>query len=36
LRKVADCGATICLLMGVRVAIGRELASHVRVERVAA
>ena len=27
-RKVADCGATICLLMGMRVAIGRELASH--------
>jgi Fe2+ transport system protein FeoA len=36
LRKVADGGATICLLMGMRVAIGRELASHVRVERVAA
>ena len=36
LRKVADGGALICMLMGVRVAIGRELASHVRVERVAA
>lgn len=35
IRKVADGGAMICLLMGMRVAIGRELASHVRVERVA-
>jgi ferrous iron transport protein A len=34
--KVTDGGALICMLMGVRVAIGRELASHVRVERVAA
>jgi Fe2+ transport system protein FeoA len=35
-RKVADGGAMICMLMGVRVAIGRELGSHVRVERVPA
>ena len=35
IRKVADGGAMICLLMGMRVAIGRELASHVRVERIA-
>lgn len=35
-RKMADGSALICLLKGVRVAIGRELASHVRVERVAA
>ena len=35
IRKVADGGAMICMLMGMRVAIGRELASHVRVERVA-
>lgn len=34
--KVCDGSATICLLMGMRVAIGRELATHVRVERIAA
>ena len=34
--KVAEGGAMICLLMGMRVAIGRELGSHVRVERIAA
>jgi len=33
--KVAEGGAMICILMGMRVAIGRELGSHVRVERVA-
>ncbi|MDQ3625221.1 MAG: ferrous iron transport protein A [Verrucomicrobiota bacterium] len=33
--KVADRGACICLLMGMRVAIGQELAAHVYVERVA-
>lgn len=32
--KVADRGACICVLMGTRVAIGPELASHVFVERV--
>ena len=32
--KVADRGACICVLMGTRVAIGPELASHVLVERV--
>lgn len=32
--KVADRGACICVLMGTRVAIGPELASHVMVERV--
>ena len=32
--KVADHGACICVLMGTRVAIGPELASHVFVERV--
>ncbi len=34
--KVADGGAMICTLAGMRVAIGRELGAHVRVERVAA
>ena len=33
--KLADGSAMICSLMGTRVAIGRELGSHVRVERVA-
>ena len=32
--KVADRGACICVLLGTRVAIGPELASHVFVERV--
>jgi ferrous iron transport protein A len=32
--KVADRGACICVLLGTRVAIGPELASHVLVERV--
>ena len=32
--KLADHGACICVLMGTRVAIGPELASHVFVERV--
>jgi ferrous iron transport protein A len=32
--KVADHGACICVLLGTRVAIGPELASHVLVERV--
>jgi ferrous iron transport protein A len=35
-RKVSDGGAMICLLMGIRVAVGRELGSHVHVERVTA
>jgi hypothetical protein len=35
-RKVSDGGAMICMLMGMRVAIGRELGKHVRVEKVAA
>jgi Fe2+ transport system protein FeoA len=35
-RKVTDGGAMICMLMGMRVAIGRELGAMVRVERVAA
>lgn len=35
-RKVADGAAIICSLMGMRVAIGRDLGEHVRVERVAA
>ena len=34
--KVADGCAIICSLMGMRVAIGRELGAHVQVERVAA
>lgn len=35
-RKVSDGSALICLLMGVRVAIGRELGSHIHVEPIAA
>jgi Fe2+ transport system protein FeoA len=35
-RKVTDGAAIICSLMGMRVAIGRDLGEHVRVERVAA
>lgn len=35
-RKVTEGGAMICLLNGVRVAIGRELGAHVHVERIAA
>jgi Fe2+ transport system protein FeoA len=35
-RKVTDGAAIICSLMGVRVAIGRDLGEHVHVERVAA
>ena len=34
-RKVSDGAAIICSLMGVRVAIGRVLGEHVRVEKVA-
>ncbi|MHA3774384.1 FeoA family protein [Verrucomicrobiota bacterium sgz303538] len=34
--KLAEGGAIICSLYGMRVAIGRELGSHVFVERVAA
>jgi Fe2+ transport system protein FeoA len=33
--KVADHGVCLCLLMGSRVAIGRDLARDVFVERVA-
>ena len=35
-RKVTDGGAMICLLMGMRVAIGRELGRLVQVEPIAA
>ena len=35
-RKVSDGAAIICSLMGMRVAIGRDLGEHVRVEKVAA
>ena len=35
-RKVSDGGAMICLLMGIRVAVGKKLGAHVRVERVMA
>ena len=36
IKKIADGAAIICLLMGTRVALGRELCEHVEVERVAA
>lgn len=35
-RKVTDGAAIICSLMGVRVAIGRDLGEHVHVRRIAA
>ena len=35
-RKIADGAAVICLLMGTRLALGRELCEHVEVERLAA
>jgi Fe2+ transport system protein FeoA len=31
-KKIADGAAIICLLMGTRVALGRELGGHVEVE----
>ena len=34
--KLVDGMAVICLLMGLRVALGRELCEHVEVERLAA
>ncbi|MCX6977454.1 MAG: FeoA family protein [Verrucomicrobia bacterium] len=33
-RKVVDGAAIICSIFGMRVAIGRELGEHVRVERI--
>jgi Fe2+ transport system protein FeoA len=35
-RKISDGAAIICLLLGMRVAIGRDLGEHVHVEKVAA
>jgi len=35
-RKIADGAAIICSIMGMRVAIGRDLGEHVRVEKIAA
>ena len=35
-RKLSDGAAIICLLLGVRVAIGRDLGEHVHVEKIAA
>jgi Fe2+ transport system protein FeoA len=35
-RKLADGAAIICVLMGTRLALGRELCEHVEVERLAA
>ena len=35
-RKIADGAAIICLLLGTRLALGRELCEHVEVERLAA
>lgn len=35
-RKVSDGAAIICSLLGMRVAIGRDLGEHVQVERIAA
>ena len=32
-KKIADGAAVICLLMGTRLALGRELCDHVEVER---
>jgi Fe2+ transport system protein FeoA len=33
-RKVVDGAAIICSIFGMRVAIGRDLGEHVRVERI--
>lgn len=35
-RKIADGAAIICSVMGMRVAIGRDLGEHVHVEKIAA
>ena len=35
-RKISDGAAIICLLLGMRVAIGRDLGEHVHVEKIAA
>lgn len=35
IRKIADGAAIICMLMGTRLALGRELCDHVEVERFA-
>ena len=35
-RKVSDGAAIICSILGMRVAIGRDLGNHVRVEKIAA
>ena len=35
-RKVSDGAAIICSIMGMRVAIGRNLGEHVCVEKIAA
>ncbi len=35
-RKIADGAAIICSVMGMRVAIGRDLGEHVRVDSIAA
>ena len=35
-RKVSDGAAIICSIMGMRVAIGRNLGEHVQVEKIAA
>lgn len=34
--KVVDGNAVICVLLGTRIALGRELCDHVEVERLAA
>lgn len=35
-RKISDGAAIICSILGMRVAIGRGLGEHVRVEKIAA
>jgi Fe2+ transport system protein FeoA len=35
-KKVADGMAIICVIMGTRMALGRELCEHIEVERLAA
>jgi Fe2+ transport system protein FeoA len=36
IKKVADGNAVICVIMGTRMALGRELCEHIEVERLAA
>jgi len=36
IKKIVDGAAIICILLGTRLALGRELCEHVEVEQLAA